>query len=245
MRIRCLQCGKSVSTEVPEDTVIRAWIECPECTEAKEKSDAPNPIEFVRRRGARDCYQDDCENCKFSSIGGEGKRNAPEAPDYIKPEHRAAYLEGYTAEAERLYGEDWRTCEFHWMPALTIGDKEETNYAPPNDQFTAADLRLESVYYRHYGHATQAMLLAGAAAMEERDRLRKELDGIVEAFRMEEWGDAPVLYGRINEDRKRQLAAYLAAKELAREKIQEALALAPGAIDEHLAERAGGKRTGK
>ena len=31
MRIRCSQCGEVVSTEVPDETVIRAWIECPEC----------------------------------------------------------------------------------------------------------------------------------------------------------------------------------------------------------------------
>lgn len=36
MKIRCNLCGKSVSTEVPSTTVIRAWIECPECTESKK-----------------------------------------------------------------------------------------------------------------------------------------------------------------------------------------------------------------
>ena len=33
MKIRCNRCGKIVSTEVPDGTVIRAWIECPECIE--------------------------------------------------------------------------------------------------------------------------------------------------------------------------------------------------------------------
>jgi DNA-directed RNA polymerase subunit RPC12/RpoP len=31
MRILCYTCGKSVSTEVPDSTIVRAWIECPEC----------------------------------------------------------------------------------------------------------------------------------------------------------------------------------------------------------------------
>lgn len=31
MQIKCNQCGKSVSSEVPKDTVIRAYIICPEC----------------------------------------------------------------------------------------------------------------------------------------------------------------------------------------------------------------------
>ena len=33
-RIRCSMCGKSVSTPIPTGTIIRAWIECPECIEA-------------------------------------------------------------------------------------------------------------------------------------------------------------------------------------------------------------------
>lgn len=35
MRILCNECGKSVSTEVPDETVIRAWTVCPECIEGK------------------------------------------------------------------------------------------------------------------------------------------------------------------------------------------------------------------
>jgi len=31
MRIRCNQCGAIVSTEVPDDTVVRAWVECADC----------------------------------------------------------------------------------------------------------------------------------------------------------------------------------------------------------------------
>lgn len=33
MRITCSNCGKPVSTEVPDDTIVRAWVECPECVE--------------------------------------------------------------------------------------------------------------------------------------------------------------------------------------------------------------------
>jgi hypothetical protein len=28
-----MNCGKSVSTEVPDGTIVRAWVECPECIE--------------------------------------------------------------------------------------------------------------------------------------------------------------------------------------------------------------------
>lgn len=35
--VYCSKCGKRVSNEVPEDLVVRAWIECPECLEAKKE----------------------------------------------------------------------------------------------------------------------------------------------------------------------------------------------------------------
>jgi len=36
MKLRCFTCGKIVSTEVPEDTIVRACLECPECLEKEE-----------------------------------------------------------------------------------------------------------------------------------------------------------------------------------------------------------------
>lgn len=41
-RIRCNGCGKTVSTGVPKHTIMRAWVECPECIE-KEEYDAHSP----------------------------------------------------------------------------------------------------------------------------------------------------------------------------------------------------------
>lgn len=31
MRLHCTECGQSVSTEVPDETVVRAVLTCPEC----------------------------------------------------------------------------------------------------------------------------------------------------------------------------------------------------------------------
>lgn len=31
MRLRCYKCGDAVSTEVPEGTIVRAFVECPTC----------------------------------------------------------------------------------------------------------------------------------------------------------------------------------------------------------------------
>ena len=33
MKIRCCKCGENVSTEVPDETIVRGWVECPECIE--------------------------------------------------------------------------------------------------------------------------------------------------------------------------------------------------------------------
>ena len=44
MRLCCYFCGKSVSSEVPDTTVIRAVLVCPECIEA-EKIKIPASIE--------------------------------------------------------------------------------------------------------------------------------------------------------------------------------------------------------
>lgn len=35
MRLSCCYCGKCVSTEVADETIVRAWIECPECIEKR------------------------------------------------------------------------------------------------------------------------------------------------------------------------------------------------------------------
>jgi hypothetical protein len=35
MRLQCYFCGKSVSNELPEETVVRALLICPECVEAR------------------------------------------------------------------------------------------------------------------------------------------------------------------------------------------------------------------
>jgi hypothetical protein len=45
MRLRCNRCGKELSTPIPEDTVVRAWIECPECIEVE----TPGLQEYLSR----------------------------------------------------------------------------------------------------------------------------------------------------------------------------------------------------
>jgi len=74
----------------------------------------------VWARARMDCIQDRCENIPFASIGGLTKRDKPQVPKYIKPAEAEEYLMGYTTTAQRMYGEDWRTCEFGWVPVLEI-----------------------------------------------------------------------------------------------------------------------------
>ena len=51
MRLHCNKCGESVSTEVPDNTILRGWIECPECIEKQ-----PSLDEWEVER--------ECETCK-------------------------------------------------------------------------------------------------------------------------------------------------------------------------------------
>jgi len=78
------------------------------------------PNSFMR--GCRDAMQDNMENCHFASVGGstsEPRWNL-RAPEYIAPEDRDDYMRGYEFKCWQMYGEDWRTCDFSWAPALTI-----------------------------------------------------------------------------------------------------------------------------
>ena len=51
-RIKCNVCGKPVSTLVPVDTVIRAWMQCPECIEKEVKYQKEITL-FRQSRGPR------------------------------------------------------------------------------------------------------------------------------------------------------------------------------------------------
>lgn len=37
VKLKCSRCGKDVSTPVPIDTIVRAFIECPECINKRWK----------------------------------------------------------------------------------------------------------------------------------------------------------------------------------------------------------------
>jgi chromosome segregation ATPase len=47
--IRCNDCGKVASSEVPDGTMLRAWVLCPECLTEGAKTDAPD-TEVARLR---------------------------------------------------------------------------------------------------------------------------------------------------------------------------------------------------
>lgn len=44
MRLFCFFCGKSVSTEVPADTILRALCVCPECVPTAIRENVPNVL---------------------------------------------------------------------------------------------------------------------------------------------------------------------------------------------------------
>ena len=38
-RVRCSNCGKSVSSPLVEPVIVRAWVQCPECIAAQRRDD--------------------------------------------------------------------------------------------------------------------------------------------------------------------------------------------------------------
>ena len=79
MRLCCNKCGKSVTTEVPDTTIVRAWIECPECIEKDEKWMDANIEKF-----AKAIYMEFCpEHWDYDDCKDEIKRVIRE---HIKPD---------------------------------------------------------------------------------------------------------------------------------------------------------------
>jgi hypothetical protein len=52
MRLCCFFCGKSVSTEVHDDTILRALCVCPECIPSKMRDDTARLSARMLRRTA-------------------------------------------------------------------------------------------------------------------------------------------------------------------------------------------------
>lgn len=74
---------------------------------------------------ARRCAQVDAmENAPFASIGGPSKRGDMQRPRWVSELDWREWRTGYEFEAETMYGADWRTCTFGWVPALTIGGNQ-------------------------------------------------------------------------------------------------------------------------
>lgn len=84
----------------------------------------PEPTEAFQR-GHADAYQDSCENCPFTSVGGLDARASPLVPEYISDDDAPEWLRGYLRAACTMYGDDWRTCSFGWQPALIIGGDDD------------------------------------------------------------------------------------------------------------------------
>ena len=57
MKLKCRKCGKYVSTEVPDNTVVRAVIECPGCCSLEEKEkEIEKAIRNLVGKIYEDCY---------------------------------------------------------------------------------------------------------------------------------------------------------------------------------------------
>jgi hypothetical protein len=53
VRLLCTECGRSVSSEIPEDTVVRAVLVCPECVPLVWRQDEPATAAAVAKLARR------------------------------------------------------------------------------------------------------------------------------------------------------------------------------------------------
>ena len=74
----------------------------------------------ITDRAGSNAHQDQCEGAPFSSVGGLNCRNNMKIPRWIPPWWEDEYLAAYCEQSEKMYGADWRDCEFSWSPALVI-----------------------------------------------------------------------------------------------------------------------------
>lgn len=112
MQIKCNRCGKGVSSQVPEGTIVRAWVECPECV---EKDNEPGIVE-----GAMELLRDTFEGHDELHIIGDD---------------RGEYCRFCMAEAADTpeYREYSRLLQELWAPYWGIHDRFD--YAiPPTPQ---------------------------------------------------------------------------------------------------------------
>lgn len=80
------------------------------------------------KHGAMNALQDYMENAAFASVGGVDKRGAMTLPPYVADADAAEWARGYVRACCSIFGDDWRTCGFGWVPTGTIGGEAE---APP------------------------------------------------------------------------------------------------------------------
>lgn len=52
MRLYCHGCGKSVSTEVPDETVVRACLFCPECLAKMDSAALNKALESLEKKNS-------------------------------------------------------------------------------------------------------------------------------------------------------------------------------------------------
>lgn len=65
MRLTCFHCGKSVSNEIPNDTVVRAVLECPECAEKVEPTPSEQAQDHLHTLHALAAAKEELESAKL------------------------------------------------------------------------------------------------------------------------------------------------------------------------------------
>lgn len=90
--VRCSRCGKRVSNEVPDDLIVRAWVECPECVERNTPT-----VSDCARCGAESSAigkPDDLAVCERCAVAIGRAWGAAEAQDRTNTPHPTPWRQG-------------------------------------------------------------------------------------------------------------------------------------------------------
>jgi len=64
MKLKCSKCDIILSTEIPDNTIVRAWIECPECIQNRPENKEMKKFNIYYDETIRRCIQVTADNEK-------------------------------------------------------------------------------------------------------------------------------------------------------------------------------------
>lgn len=117
-QIPCNKCGKGVSSPVPDNTIVRAWVECPECVAKSEPAQVvlPQKLHPLTCGGNR---HDDAHVAYQKEHGGDFGELISTPKGLMCPVPGCGYKQNWSYDDdEDLSESDIRSRLRHWLQQL-------------------------------------------------------------------------------------------------------------------------------